>query len=509
MLPAYVTEPPPLDDEHRTPPPHSPQMEQAVLGALLLDNSALAVVGDLLAPTSFYLHEHKHIFAAILALVSGRKTADALSVWDQLRNVELHEDVDLAYLVSLSTAVASTQHVRQYAEAVAERATERELLASIDSASRLARDGKLTLDARMERIAAEIMRVDRQRKSPMGRRVPLMSLQALQQASEAVRWQVKHVIPADSIGMLFGGSGTFKSFIALDAALHVAHGLPWMGRKTTAGPVIYIAAEGGAGLWQRINAWHRARNLHSAQAPVYVVPVALDLTTEAWRVVEAAQIAGVEPAMVVVDTLSQTYAGEENSANEMAAYLRELGGRFRALWHCSVLLIHHSGHQASERPRGSSAIRANLDYLLGVHRDEKEMLATVSCIKQKDGELFDDAVFKLTVHELGFDEDGDKITSLVARHLGTEEAVQAARQEEARMGRGGRQHAFMELVDNGMAERDLRRAFYELLPELDAEAKRKAYGRAKAQAMKAGEFEVVQGIVVLPNKPVGKGGRGA
>ena len=57
--------------------------------------------------------------------------------------------------------------------------------------------------------------------------------------------------------------------------------------------------------------------------------------------------------MVVVDTLSQTYSGEENSANEMAAYLREIGLRFRQLWQCAVLLIHHSGHQATERPCGS------------------------------------------------------------------------------------------------------------------------------------------------------------
>ena len=42
--------------------------------------------------------------------------------------------------------------------------------------------------------------------------------------------------------MLFGGSGSFKSFIALDAGLHIAHGLPWMGRRTKQGQVVYLAA---------------------------------------------------------------------------------------------------------------------------------------------------------------------------------------------------------------------------------------------------------------------------
>jgi len=369
-------------------------------------------------------------------------------------------------------------------------------VAALAEAARIGSDNKLTLASRQECVAETLRRAEPQNNSVAGRRVPLMSLAALEDASAAIRWLVKHVVPADSVGMLFGGSGTFKSFIALDAALHVAHGLQWMGRKTTKGPVIYIAAEGGAGLWSRIKAWHRQRGLRPSDAQVYVVPAAVDLTQDAWRVVEAAQLQGVAPVMVVVDTLSQTYAGEENSANEMAAYLRELGARFRQLWACTVLLIHHSGHQATERPRGSSAIRSNIDFLLGAFRDEKEMLATVSCIKQKDGELFDDACFRLTVEQLGFDEDNDAVTSLVARHLSSAEEVEQAKLAEQAAGRGGRNTALLQLVSNGMDERSLRKAFYELLEGLDAEAKKKAYFRARAAAVDAKQIEVVQGLVI-------------
>jgi hypothetical protein len=48
-----------------------------------------------------------------------------------------------------------------------------------------------------------------------------------------------------------------------------------------------------------------------------------------------------------------------------------------------VLILHHTGHNVTERPRGSSAMRANLGYMLGVHRDEKEMLATLSLPEAK------------------------------------------------------------------------------------------------------------------------------
>jgi KaiC/GvpD/RAD55 family RecA-like ATPase len=213
-------------------------------------------------------------------------------------------------------------------------------------------------------------------------------------------------------------------------------------------------------------------------------------------VVDAAQAIGARPALVVVDTLSQTYSGEENSANEMAAYLREIGLRFRALWDCAVLLIHHSGHEATERPRGSSAIRGNVDYMFGVFRDAKEMIATVSCVKQKDGELFADAEFRLSVQQLGMDDDGDPVTSLVARHLGTEQERQQARQEEANAGRAGRNWTLLSLLDTCTDESSLRRAFYELLQGLDSEAKKKAYQRAKAKAISDGHMDVVEGMVI-------------
>jgi hypothetical protein len=260
--------------------------------------------------------------------------------------------------------------------------------------------------------------------------------------------------------------------------------------------VLYIAAEGGAGLWGRIDAWHRARGLGWGQVPFFVVPQAVDLTVDAWRVVDAAQAIGAQPTLVVVDTLSQTYSGEENSANEMAAYLREIGLRFRALWDCAVLLIHHSGHEATERPRGSSAIRANVDFMFGVFRDAKEMIATVSCVKQKDGDLFSDAEFRLSVQQLGLDDEGDPVTSLVARHLSTDEERRQARQEESNAGRAVHGYTFQSLLDKCTEESSLRREFYALLEGLSDEAKKKAYQRAKARAINDGLMDIVEGKII-------------
>ena len=477
-------------------PPHSEESEQGVLGSLLQDNTALAVVGDLVDADSFYVTKHRWIYGAIAELLARRQPADALTVFESLKSAGQAEACDgLAYLLQLEQGVPSSRNAKRYAEIVAERAADRAMIAGADEIARLSWRHDVPQAERMERIAGVVARVEQQRKGP-GRRVPVLGLSALRDSAATIGWAVKHVIPTSSIGMMFGGSGTFKSFIALDLALHVAHGLPWLGRRTERGQVLYIAAEGGAGLWGRVDAWHRARNLGWADAPFYVVPQAVDLTVDAWRVVDSAQAIGAHPSLVVVDTLSQTYAGEENSANEMAAYLREIGLRFRALWDCAVLLIHHSGHEATERPRGSSAIRGNVDFMFGVFRDEKEMIATVQCKKQKDGELFADAEFALHSVLLGHDDDNDPITSLVAHHLSTAEEREQARVAEASAGRAGRRYTLLSLLDRCTEETSLRRAFYELLEGLDVEAKKKAYQRARAAAINDGKMDIIEGRII-------------
>lgn len=329
---------------------------------------------------------------------------------------------------------------------------------------------------------------------PGAANVGLLRPAQLRARTRALRWLVKRMVPADSVGVLFGGSDTFKSFIALDMALHVAHGLDWLDKKTTQGPVIIVAAEGGAGISRRIEAWHLAHNLSSDDVPLHVLASGLDLGTDASRVCAAAQEIGVVPVLVVVDTLAATFSGEENSAGEVSAYLREISLWLRATWQATVLVIHHTGHLATERPRGSSALKANVDFMFGCYRDETEMLATVECVKQKDGEKPAPVTFEMTVRDLEYDEDGDKVTSLVATALRAD-AIVPHMEYEAQRGRGGRNHLFLELALNGIEEKQLRQLFVEAI-DGDGEAKRKAYFRARKWAIGAGLIEVAQGYVL-------------
>jgi hypothetical protein len=475
-------------------PPHAVEAEQAVLGALIADKTALQVVADVLSPADFFRREHLVIYAAIRAIAARNEPVDVVTLFEELDGEPLDYG-GLQYLNALASSMTSAANVRRYAELVRDRALLRRLIAAADEAATAAFTGKAGSAPQIIETALEQVRAIAA-TSAGGRGPPVLGLEQLQAHAEGVSWLVKGVIPADSIGVVFGGSGTFKSFVTLDLALHVAHGLPWLGRKTVRGPVLFLAAEGGAGIWRRIEAWHKARRLDWRDAPVYVVPVALDLGCDCGRLRGAVEAAGVTPCLVAIDTLSQTFAGEENSANEVAAWMREIGSTIRAAWRCAVAVLHHSGHQATERPRGSSAIRANVDWMYGVFRDEKEMLATMVSVKQKDGDAVPDATFSLIPQQLGRDHDGDAITSLVARHLSSAEEVVRAAAGERAAGRGGKNQRLLELVQNGMREAELRKLFDDACEEMSAEARRQAWFRARKWAITNGVFDIAQGIVV-------------
>jgi hypothetical protein len=474
-------------------PPHSNEAEHGVLGGLLIDPSAYAKIDGTLKTGDFFSHAHRLIFGTIERMVAAAKPVDVVTLFDELGDAASTVG-GLKYLNAIAQSVPSASNIVRYAEIVAERATLRSIIADADAITTRAFRGDPAVSI-LDDAKLSLTRISEARSLPSSR-VPMLALDELRKQAQSVPWLIKGVMPASSIGMMFGASGTFKSFIALDACLHIAHGLSWMGHRTKQGEVLYLAAEGGMGLWPRIAAWHRARRLEWTNTPLRVVPLALDLSIDAWKVVEAAQVQGAAPKLVVIDTLSQTFGGEENVANDVSAYFREIGARFRQLWGCAVLVVHHSGHAATERPRGSSAMLANVDFMYGVFRDEKEMMATVTCLKQKDGERFTDAMFRVNVHKLGTDEDGDDITSLVARHMNSVEEVQDAMQAESKAGRGGNNHLLLSLLQAGMRESELRTLFYAECDASTADGRRQAYHRARKWAENAGLVEIAQGVVI-------------
>lgn len=109
------------DDQGLRKPPHNIEAEQSVLGALLLDNAALDRIGDVLLARHFYDAAHGAVFDTISRLIVANKPADVITVFDAGGH-------DLSYLNQMAQSAPGAAHARRYAEIVAERARERELL---------------------------------------------------------------------------------------------------------------------------------------------------------------------------------------------------------------------------------------------------------------------------------------------------------------------------------------------------------------------------------------------
>lgn len=322
----------------------------------------------------------------------------------------------------------------------------------------------------------------------------LLDVHQLEARSAATRWAVKGMVPESAVGMIFGASGTFKSFIALDYALHRAWGLAWCGQRTRQAVPVFVAAEGGAGLIRRIKAWHLARGIDWRQCPMRVVILPLLLTRQAQALADAIKATGVQPGDIIVDTMSQTFDGNENAADEVAGYLRALQQHLAAVFGCTVIVVHHSGHGATERPRGSSAIMANVDFLFGVFRTgDESMVSTVECLKVKDGERFKPIDFLLSAHRLGVDPEGDEVTSLSAAWVDNVGAILTA---DAGKKEGHRQ-MLVRLAGAIGDEREVRKAFDAELSDQPDGTRRAAWKRARDWALQAGTVTLENGRFVV------------
>jgi hypothetical protein len=237
-------------------------------------------------------------------------------------------------------------------------------------------------------------------------------------------WLLRPYLERDSIAILYGDYGTYKSFVALDWAMRIALGLPALGHAwaAEAGDVVFISAE-GRGLAQRLRGWcirHMPDEPYSrvlGRARLYCVEHAVNLSDpiSALALVNQIDALGIEPVCIIVDTMSRNSDGTiENSTSDAAAYLAIIDQRLRARYRCAVLLPHHVGHTEKGRIRGPIVLAANTDTLIHIERtDPTQRLATLTVERAKDSEPPPPQGLRADVVEIGEnDEDGQPITTL-------------------------------------------------------------------------------------------------
>lgn len=225
----------------------------------------------------------------------------------------------------------------------------------------------------------------------------------------AATWRVLRVIPERGLIVIWGASGSGKTFAALDMAGAIARGLPWSGRRTKRGTVAYIAAEGQ--LRDRVDAYLRHNKLADLDG-LRVLDSAvnlLDPSADIQALLESLQELAAETgglAAVIVDTLNRVMpGGDENSSEDMGLVIAAAKLIEREFC-CAVIFIHHSGKDESKGSRGHSSLKAAADAEVSVKRDGDIRTVTAEKVRDgADGEVL--MTFRLLSVDLGAMSDTD------------------------------------------------------------------------------------------------------
>ena len=119
----------PLDPTYGHLQPQATEMEKAVLGALMIDKDAYAIVCEILRPESFYEPRNQMVYAAIRDLSMEEKPVDMLTVTDQLaKSGNLEQVGGPGYIAELSSGVATSANIEYHANVIAQKSLARQLI---------------------------------------------------------------------------------------------------------------------------------------------------------------------------------------------------------------------------------------------------------------------------------------------------------------------------------------------------------------------------------------------
>jgi len=247
-------------------------------------------------------------------------------------------------------------------------------------------------------------------------------------------WCIDGVV--SGLTLLWGGPGVGKSFTAISMAVSVATGRPWMGRRTKEGAVVYIAGEGGAeGVAHRVRAalaeWTITidEDEHPAEVPFYVVTPGVDLVEGGGVIYDLVGEIPPEPiSLIVVDTLSRCFVGDENKQEFMAKFVQSLD-YLREHYNCSILIIHHANKKLELR--GSSVLYGAVDVSWALTRNtgaktekgEKNLVLRADKLRERDIAAAGIKMRAVSTKMLGphgrrvIDEFGDDQTTLIMKPM--------------------------------------------------------------------------------------------
>ena len=150
----------PVNPEFGKLQPQARELEEAVLGALMLEKDAYSVISDILKPECFYENGHQLIYRAIVDLASKQEPIDMLTVTEQLRRNGTLEEAGGPFLIAQLTAkVASAAHVEYHARIIAQKYLARELITFSSDVQNKAFDDTQDVDDLMQEAEGKLFEI--------------------------------------------------------------------------------------------------------------------------------------------------------------------------------------------------------------------------------------------------------------------------------------------------------------------------------------------------------------
>jgi len=136
-----------LNAQYGKIPPQAPEVEEAVLGALMLEQDSIHKVNGILTAESFYKEEHQKIFSVIKSLSEKSKPIDLITVTILLKDLnQLDEVGGPVYITQLTSRTASAAHIEFHARIIAQKFMQRELIRISSETQTEAYDDTLDFD---------------------------------------------------------------------------------------------------------------------------------------------------------------------------------------------------------------------------------------------------------------------------------------------------------------------------------------------------------------------------
>lgn len=233
------------------------------------------------------------------------------------------------------------------------------------------------------------------------------------------KWLIYGILPHNDVGYIYGRPGSYKSFMALDIACRVASATKWNGIDVDyPGMVLYIAAEGGSEMHLRKKAWRIRTGEDNSAVTILESSVIINNVSEREQLKAAMRevqvLTGMKFVLIVIDTFSKCFVGNENDAADMRTFVAGCEDLRDSFDGCCVLFVGHTGKADPNTMRGSSVAFGDCGFSYKITRGKEKLYAELHSDKIKDALEPEDMAFEFAVVKTGdVSAKGVDLTSLV------------------------------------------------------------------------------------------------